>query len=62
MLNGDGLEDPQDHTIHASLGRDSEGHGVSEDVVVQGVALEGEEDKVMPVGIGGGSQVKDDKN
>lgn len=39
---------------------DSEGCGVGENVVVQGVAL-GEEDEVTPTGVGGGSRVKDNR-
>lgn len=59
LLNGDDPEDPrEDHTIHLSLERDSEGGGVGEDVVVQGVVLESEDDEVAPAGVGGGSRVE----
>lgn len=60
-LNSDGPDDPREnHTIHLSLGWDSEENGVGEDVVIQGVAVEGEEDGVTPTGVGGGSLVEDD--
>jgi hypothetical protein len=41
--------------MHLPLGGDSKGHIVGEDMVVQGVALEGEKDEVAPAGVGGGS-------
>lgn len=60
-LNCDGPDDPREnHTIHQALGWDSEENGVGEDVVIQGVELEGEEDRVTPAGVGGGSRVEDD--
>jgi hypothetical protein len=48
------VEDPRDnHVVHTTLG----GHRqvvVSEDMVVKDVALQGEEDKVVPTGVVGG--------
>ena len=38
----------------------SSGRHVDEDVVIQGVAPEGEEDQVLPTAVGGRGRVKDD--
>jgi hypothetical protein len=52
QLNGVYLEDPrEDHTIHSPPRWDSEGGGVGEYMVVQGAALEGEEDEIAPTGL-----------
>ena len=37
-------------------------HGVEEDVVVEGVAAEGEEDQVPLVSVGGGLELEDDRD
>lgn len=63
QLDGDGPENPgEDNAIHPTSGGDSEGHHVCENVVVDSIALQGEEDKVAPTDIAGGSQVKENGN
>jgi len=60
QLHGERPEDPgQDDAVHPEPGRRG-GGAVGEDVVVEGVALEGEEDEVPPASIGGRGGVQDD--
>jgi hypothetical protein len=48
-------EQVEDHNIHPTSGGDIREHSVGEGMVVERVALQGEEDEVAPVGAGGGS-------
>lgn len=48
-------EQVEDHSIHPMSGGDIREPSVGEDMVVEGVALQGEEDEVAVVGAGGGS-------
>ena len=63
-VEGDRLEDPGEDDVvetqpRGGLDRD---RGVEEDVVVEGVAAEGEEDQVPPAGVGGRLELEDDRN
>jgi hypothetical protein len=61
-VEGDHLDDPGEHDAikaqpRGGLGRD---RGIDEDVVIEGVATEGEEDQVPPTGISGRLGLEDD--
>jgi hypothetical protein len=61
-LNSDWPKDPgEDHTIHLTPVGDNKRCCFGEDVVVKGVALQREEDKVALAGAGG-SKVEKDRN
>ena len=61
---GDRPEDPREHdTVEAQPRGGLDGdRGVDEDVVVEGVAVEGEEDQVSPTGVGGRLRLEDDRD
>jgi hypothetical protein len=63
-VEGDRPDDPGEHDAietqpRGGLDRD---RGVDEDVVVEGVAAEGEEDQVPPTGVGGRVRLEDDRD
>ena len=63
-VEGDRLEDPGKYeAVNAQPRRSLDrGRGIDEDVVVEGVAPEGEEDQVSPTGVGRRLRVEDDQD
>jgi hypothetical protein len=63
-VEGDRPEDPGEYDAVEAQPRRSldRGRGIDEDMVVEGVAAEGEENHVLPAGIGGRLWVKDDRD
>jgi hypothetical protein len=60
-LNGDGSVEPvEDHGVHQGPSSGRQGGDVVEDVVVEGVAPQGEKDLPPPARIVGGRQVQND--
>ena len=57
-------EDPREDDAVETQPRGGLDHdrGVDEDVVVEGVAAEGEEDQIPPSGVGGRLRLEDDRN
>ena len=62
QLHGERPEDPgQDEAVHPEPGQ-RHGRAVGEDVVVEGVVLEGEKEKVPPASVGGEGGVQEDRH
>jgi hypothetical protein len=60
-LDGDGSVEPgEDHGVHQGPGPRRRGGDVIEDVVVEGVAPQGEKDLSPPARVVGGRQVQND--
>lgn len=57
QLDGDGAEEPRSYNVvHAPAYRGGGIGDVEVDVVIEGVALQGEEDKIAPLGVVGGGR------
>jgi hypothetical protein len=62
-VDGDGAEQPQqDHTVHPVPVRVVEGRSVGGDMVVEGVALEGQQHEVTPSRVLGGRDAEDNRH
>jgi hypothetical protein len=62
-VNGDGVEQPQqDHAVHPTPMGVVEGRSVRGDMVVEGVVLERQQHKVVPMWVLGGRDTEDDEH